>query len=214
MYIGWRRVFQLKKIGRLRDGRKKNVQKARACVFPVKQSPLPRNPRDSLTKCRRPLFERTASSASVHVLVDDGVVLRVHDDAVVAGRGCSGRLHHRTPAADDRCQRLVRDRVLLVVATATAAAAAYRHEHAVGGWRVAAAARLVSGQHAVALVRTRTAGTRTERPRARLVVRIEQVRVDVLFARVHVRRHRVQMVVMVMVKVMIAATAAAVDQMV
>lgn len=92
-------------------------------------------------------MDRTGNGPdSVHVLVD-GVMLRVHDDAVVAGHGRSGRLDR---AARDGRKRLVRDGVLVIVAAA-------RHKYAVGGWGVTAAAGLVRGQHPVALVRAGTA---------------------------------------------------------
>lgn len=120
------------------------------------------------------------------IFVDGGVVLGVHDDAVVVMAN-GGPGHGGT----DRRQRLVRDRGVLVVV-----AAGRGHEHG-AWWRVPAAALV--RQRPVALVRTGTARTRTERPLARLVVRVEQVWVDVLFARVHVGRHHVDvMVVMVM----------------
>lgn len=120
----------------------------------------------------------------VDVFVDDVVMLGVYDDAVVvmANGGHGG--------ADGR-QRLVRDPGMLVVV-----AAGRGHEHG-GGWRVPTAALVC--QRPVALVRTGTTRTRAIRPLARLIVRVEQVGVDVLFARVHVGRHHVDvMVVMVM----------------
>lgn len=131
---------------------------------------------------------------SVDVLVDHGVVLRVDDDAVVmvmmevvvphGGRGYGG--------ADGR-QRLVRGRSVLVLAAGRG-----RHHHGRNGRRVPAAAGLVR-QHPVTLVRAGATRTGTVRPRARLVVRVEHVRVDVFLDRVCVGRHHVVRVVMVVV---------------
>lgn len=124
------------------------------------------------------------------VLVDDGVVLSVDDDMVANGGGDGHG------GADGR-QRVIcggsGGGVLLVVV------AGRGHEHDCGR-RISAAAGLVC-QHPIAFVRTGTAGTRAERPPARLVVRVEQVRVDIVVAAacVHVGRHRVQMMVMMMV---------------
>lgn len=131
------------------------------------------------------------------VLVDDGVVLGVDDDVVADGGGRSDG----HGGADGR-QRVIccggggGGGLLLVVV------AGRGHEHD-RGRRVPTAAGLVR-QHPIAFVRAGTAGTRAERPPARLVVRVEQVRVDVVVAaaaaaRVHVGRHRVQMMVMMMV---------------
>lgn len=132
---------------------------------------------------------------SVDVLVDGGVMLVVDDDAVVVADGGRG------------CQRLVRGRGVMVVV------AGCGHEHG-RGRRVTAAAGLMRQLHAVTLVRAGAAGGRTERPRARLVVRVElKFRVtDVLFAREHVgRRNHVQLGRMVVARA-VTATDGAVDQ--
>lgn len=137
---------------------------------------------------------------SMYVLVDDGVVLGVDDD-VVADRGGYGH------GGTDGRQRVVRGggTVLLLVVVAGRG-----HEHRCGR-RVTATAGLVR-QHAIAFVRAGTAGTRAERPSAsRLIVRVEQVRIDVVVAaaaHVHVRRHCVRMIMMMMVMVMMLAVRA------
>jgi len=68
------------------------------------------------------------------------------------------------------------------------------HEHG-RGRRVSTATGLMRQLHPVALVRTGAAGSRAERPSARLVVRVEKVWIGdiVLLGPVHVgRRHHVQ----------------------
>jgi len=137
----------------------------------------------------------------VDVLVDGGVVLGVDDDAVVVADGGRGR-----GGADWR-ERLVRGRGVMVVVVAGGG-----HEHG-RGRRVTAAAGLMRQLQPVALVRTGTAGRRAERPRARLVVRVEQFWVDVLLRRVQYvgRLHHVQ-VGRVVVANAVTAADGAVDQ--
>jgi len=97
----------------------------------------------------------------------------------------------------------------MVVVVATGA-----HEHG-RGRRVSTAAGLMCELHPVALVRTGAAGGRAERPRARLVVRVEKLWiVDVLLDRVHVgRRHHVQVRRLVVARAVTSAAAdRAVDQ--
>jgi len=140
---------------------------------------------------------------SVDVLVDGGVVLVIDDDTVVVSDDRHGH------GGADRRQRLVRGRGVMVVVVATGA-----HEHG-RGRRVPAATGLVRKLHPVALVRTGAAGGRAERPRARLVVRVEKLWIaDVLLDRVHVGgRHHVQVRRLVVARaVAAAATDWAVDQ--
>jgi len=135
---------------------------------------------------------------SVDVLVDGGVVLVIDNDTVMVSDDCHGH-----GGADWR-QRLVRGRGVMIVVVASGA-----HEHG-RGRRVSTATGLMRKLHPVALVRTGAAGGSAERPRARLVVRVDNLWIgDVLFDRVHVgRRHHVQVRRLVLACAVTAAAAA------
>lgn len=145
---------------------------------------------------------RTRRRPSVDVLVDDGVLLSVYDDAVmvmvtvVADGHRQGRQH------------LVRGGggggVMVVVAGGG-------HQHG-RGRRVTATAGLVRQRgHPVAAVRAGATGARAVRPARRLRVLVERFLVRVLLARV---RHTVGLhrALQLMVRVMVAARARPVDQ--